>query len=136
MLLLAASALPEGTDRDYEVKLDGYRALAIKSGGRRRLRSRNNKDFVGNIRSSPAERSSATNLELYEGLEADYQHAIINHAIEYADQQTFRAERTRTGVSHIYSARSVCIGSTLAARRAGNAAASRATVVTIAMQAA
>src|SRR5947209_7511818 len=47
MLLLATGALPEGPDWDYELKLDGYRALAIKSGGRTRVRSRNDKDFVG-----------------------------------------------------------------------------------------
>jgi len=29
----------------YELKLDGYRALGIKTGGEVRLRSRNDKDF-------------------------------------------------------------------------------------------
>src|SRR5262249_22887760 len=37
--------LPEGPDWLYEVKLDGYRALAIKAGGKVQLRSRNNNDF-------------------------------------------------------------------------------------------
>jgi ATP-dependent DNA ligase len=31
MLLLAAESLPEGQDWTYESKLDGYRALAIKT---------------------------------------------------------------------------------------------------------
>jgi ATP-dependent DNA ligase len=33
MLLLRTDRLPEGDGWLYEVKLDGYRALAIKSGG-------------------------------------------------------------------------------------------------------
>lgn len=47
MLLLRTERLPEGPDL-YELKLDGSRALAIKSGGKVRLRSRNDKDFNGN----------------------------------------------------------------------------------------
>jgi bifunctional non-homologous end joining protein LigD len=47
MLLLATGALPEGGDWGYELKLDGYRALAFKSGGRVRPRSRKDKDFAG-----------------------------------------------------------------------------------------
>ena len=45
MLLQGAQFLPEGQEWSYEVKLDGYRALAIKTNGKILLRSRNNKDF-------------------------------------------------------------------------------------------
>ena len=45
MLLLRADALPEGANWAYELKLDGYRALAIKTGGQVRYRSRNDNDF-------------------------------------------------------------------------------------------
>lgn len=45
MLLLRAERLPEGPDWLYELKLDGYRPLAIKSYGVAHLRSRNNKSF-------------------------------------------------------------------------------------------
>jgi len=45
MLLLRTEKLPEGADWLYELKLDGYRALAIKSGDKIHLRSRNNNDF-------------------------------------------------------------------------------------------
>jgi bifunctional non-homologous end joining protein LigD len=45
MLLLSTERLPEGPDWLIELKLDGYRALAIRSGGKVQLRSRNDNDF-------------------------------------------------------------------------------------------
>jgi DNA ligase D-like protein (predicted ligase) len=45
MLLLRTERLPEGPNWLYELKLDGYRAMALKSGGRVQLRSRNDNDF-------------------------------------------------------------------------------------------
>ena len=45
MLCRAVTELPEGADWQYEIKLDGYRALGIKSAGRTRLLSRNGNDF-------------------------------------------------------------------------------------------
>ena len=45
MLLLPSSELPGGTAWLYELKLDGYRAIAFKSAGEVHLRSRNDNDF-------------------------------------------------------------------------------------------
>src|ERR1700733_10478078 len=46
MQLLRTEKLPEGPDWAYEIKLDGYRALAFKTGGKLQLRSRNDNDFT------------------------------------------------------------------------------------------
>jgi bifunctional non-homologous end joining protein LigD len=47
MLLLKTGTLPDDASRwIYELKLDGYRAVAFKSGGRIYLRSRNDRDFA------------------------------------------------------------------------------------------
>jgi len=47
MLLVRTEKLPEGENWLYELKLDGFRAIAFKTGGKVHLRSRNNKDFNG-----------------------------------------------------------------------------------------
>ena len=46
MLLLSSESLPEGPDWMYELKLDGYRAIAFKTDSAVQLRSRNNNDFA------------------------------------------------------------------------------------------
>ncbi len=45
MLLLAKHDLPDGAGWLHELKFDGFRAIAFKSGGKVNLRSRNNNDF-------------------------------------------------------------------------------------------
>ncbi len=45
MLLLKTDQLPEGAAWRYELKFDGYRAVAFKSEGKIHLRSRNDNDF-------------------------------------------------------------------------------------------
>lgn len=46
MLLLRTDTLPDDRSRwQYQLKLDGYRAIAFKTGGRVQLRSRNDNDF-------------------------------------------------------------------------------------------
>jgi bifunctional non-homologous end joining protein LigD len=46
MLLLRTEALPDDPARwEYQLKLDGYRSIAFKTGEKLHLRSRNDKDF-------------------------------------------------------------------------------------------
>jgi DNA ligase D-like protein (predicted ligase) len=45
MLLLRTDKLPEGEQWFYELKLDGYRGIAFRSGRELHLRSRNDNDF-------------------------------------------------------------------------------------------
>ncbi len=47
MRLLRTDKLPEGPEWLIELKLDGYRAVAFKAGGKAHLRSRNDNDFNG-----------------------------------------------------------------------------------------
>ena len=47
MLLLRTDALPDDAERwQYQLKFDGYRAVAFKSAGKLHLRSRNDNDFT------------------------------------------------------------------------------------------
>ena len=46
MLLQRAQKLPEGPNWLYEIKFDGYRVLAVKSGGKARLLTRNGNDYT------------------------------------------------------------------------------------------
>ena len=46
MLLVRTSKLPEGNLWQYEIKWDGYRAVAFKTNGKVHLRSRNDNDFA------------------------------------------------------------------------------------------
>jgi bifunctional non-homologous end joining protein LigD len=48
MLLLRQDALPDDPDQwEYQIKFDGFRAIAFKTGGELHLRSRNDNDFRG-----------------------------------------------------------------------------------------
>jgi ATP-dependent DNA ligase len=67
MLLLRSESLPEGPNWQIELKLDGYRALAIKTGGKVQLRSRNNNDFNSRYPSVVRALSSLPNETVIDG---------------------------------------------------------------------
>jgi bifunctional non-homologous end joining protein LigD len=53
MLLLRADALPRDAEQwEYQLKLDGYRAIAFKTAGKVYLRSRNDNDFSADMSAS------------------------------------------------------------------------------------
>jgi DNA ligase D-like protein (predicted ligase) len=60
MAATSVEALPEGDEWAYEVKLDGYRALILKSGERVQIRSRNDKDLTATY---PAVAAAAKRLQ-------------------------------------------------------------------------
>ena len=59
MLLLNADRLPDDPEWIYELKLDGYRAIAFKRDGKVQLRFCNDKDFATRY---PAVVKALTNL--------------------------------------------------------------------------
>jgi DNA ligase D-like protein (predicted ligase) len=64
MTAKVVTALPEGPEWVYEVKLDGYRALLLKHDGRVRLRSRKEKPLSYPEVEAAAERLKAANVVL------------------------------------------------------------------------
>jgi len=67
MLALSTNLLPEGPEWEYELKLDGYRTLAIRSGKHVQLRSRNNKDLGGRFRGVVAGLAELTDETVIDG---------------------------------------------------------------------
>src|SRR4051794_12334308 len=67
MLALSVSSLPEGSQWEYELKRDGYRALAIKTGRQVQLRFRNDKDFGGRFPGVIAALAALTNEMVMDG---------------------------------------------------------------------
>jgi ATP-dependent DNA ligase len=59
ILLLRTEKLPEHASPLYEVKLDGFRAIAYKTDGRVHLHSRNGNDLPRSTLRSPSPRGDA-----------------------------------------------------------------------------
>lgn len=67
MLLLRKDRLPESSNYLYEIKLDGYRALAGREGDRVLLRSRNDNDFCSKFPAIARALHSLPNAILVDG---------------------------------------------------------------------
>lgn len=87
MVARLVETLPEGEQWIYEVKLDGYRALLIKSGDRIQIRSRNNHDLTA---AYPGIASAARRLSA--------EHVVIDGeivAVDRAGRPSFQALQNR-----------------------------------------
>jgi DNA ligase D-like protein (predicted ligase) len=98
MLASSAAELPEGRDWSYEVKWDGYRAIAIKDAGAVHLSSRNVKDLT---REYPGVASDVGTL--------DHRNVMLDGEIVAVDdtgRPTFQAlhHRTTEGIHIVYYA--------------------------------
>jgi len=67
MLLLRTAELPAGEEWLHEIKYDGYRVLAIKSGGVIHIRSRNDTDFSARFPAITAALRSLPNETVIDG---------------------------------------------------------------------
>ena len=67
MLLLRTDKLPEDGRWAYELKLDGYRAIAFKAGGHVHLRSRNDHDFTARYAAIPKGLANLPNDTVIDG---------------------------------------------------------------------
>ena len=86
MLLEASPSLPAGWL--YEIKLDGYRALAGKVGGTVYLRSRNDNDFTTKY---------PTITKALQSLPDD---TVVDGEVVGMKRQVAVVDRTREGLSH------------------------------------
>jgi bifunctional non-homologous end joining protein LigD len=119
MLATSAASLPEGPEWTYEVKWDGYRAIAVKDGDRVRILSRNEKDLTHEY---PAVVAAVRSVRV-PSLALDGE--IV--ALDDEGRPSFQAlqHRSTAGLTIVYYAfdllsvgRESMIGQSLAARRA------------------
>jgi ATP-dependent DNA ligase len=100
MQALLVEKLPEGA-RLYEVKFDGYRALAFKEGEDVRLISRNKKAF--------------DYRQLLDGLKLlPAEHVILNEALRQLDQRSTTRKITERQSDYFFSSSAAAVASSQA----------------------